>query len=31
VNQIADDLVARIHADPTFAARVARELSSPDS
>lgn len=26
VNKIADDVVARIHADPEFAARVARDL-----
>lgn len=26
VNQIADDVVARIHSDPDFAAQVARQL-----
>ena len=29
-NTVAEDLVARIHADPNFAARVARELSSSE-
>ena len=31
VNKVADDVVARIHADPEFAVRVAAELgTSPD-
>ena len=30
VNKIADDVVARIHADPEFAARVAAELGAAD-
>ncbi len=28
VDRIADDVVARIHADPEFAARVAAELGA---
>lgn len=32
VNKVADDVVARIHADPTFAERVARQLrDQPDA
>ncbi len=30
VNKIADDVVARIHADPAFAARVAEQLGASD-
>ena len=29
VNKVADDVVARIHTDPAFAGRVAKELSDP--
>ncbi|GAA3032815.1 hypothetical protein GCM10010528_12490 [Gordonia defluvii] len=31
VNKIADDVVARIHGDPVFAARVAASLGASDA
>ena len=31
VNQVADDVVARIHADPAFAAQVAQQLTGDSS